>query len=183
MENKLIKKNTVVNTVLLLLVVLVSMPSEAMADDIYYGASLGSIKLTKDVGSESTDSVSFTTLYARLGAKWTENISGELRVGLASSEELSNNLAFEIKRFGGVFIKAGIPVTETFDSYAIIGKTRGKLGISHGQPSVTKTDTSFGLGTEIKAFESATVNLEYMNYIDKPVYDFAGFSLGLTFDI
>lgn len=183
MENKLIKKNTVVNTVLLLLVVLVSMPPETMADDIYYGASLASIKLTKDVGSESTDSVSFTTLYARLGAKWTENISGELRLGLSSSDEEYKDLMLEIKRFAGVYIKAGIPVTETFYPYAIIGKTRGKLGFSHHLPSVTKTDTSFGLGAEIKAFESATVNLEYMNYIDKPVYDFAGFSLGLTFDL
>ena len=183
MENKLIKKNTVVNTVLLLLVVLVSMPSETMADDIYYGASLASIKLTKDVGSESTDSVSFTTLYARLGGKWTENISGELRLGLSSSEEKYNGVMLKMKRFGGAFIKAGIPVNETFYPYAIVGITRGKLGISQHLPSVTKTDASFGLGAEIQAFESATVNLEYMSYMDEPVYDFTGFSLGLTFDL
>jgi len=35
----------------------------------------------------------------------------------------------------------------------------------------------------VKIFDSVTINLEYMNYIDKPVNDFAGFAIGLTFDL
>ena len=180
----------------LVFVTLIVAPSLTMANEIYYGANLASIELTDDNGP--IDKISFTTLYGRLGAKWSENISGELRLGLASSKERYVDRMLEMKGFGGVYVKVGAPVSETFYPYAIIGKTRGKLGISVNTPgatknsatknsatktSDTKSDTSFGFGADVKIFDSVTINLEYMNYIDKPVNDFAGFALGLTFDL
>ena len=196
MKNTLAHYSTSKLVALLLFVTLIVAPSLTMAKEIYYGASLASIELTDDEGP--IDKISFTTLYGRLGAKWSENISGEFRLGLASSEEKQAGQLLEMKGFGGLYVKVGAPLSETFYPYAIIGKTRGKLGISTDtssvtkssvtkssvtKSSVTKSDTSFGFGADVKIFESVAINLEYINYIDKPVNDFAGFSLGLTFDL
>lgn len=186
MKNTLAHYSTSKLVAFLLFVTLIVAPSLTMAKEIYYGASLASIELTNDEGP--IDKISFTTLYGRLGAKWSENISGEFRLGLASSEEKQAGQLLEMKGFGGLYVKVGAPLSETFYPYAIIGKTRGKLGISTDtssvtKSSVTKSDTSFGFGADVKIFESVAINLEYINYIDKPVNDFAGFSLGLTFDL
>ena len=196
MKNTLAHYSTSKLVAFLLFVTLIVAPSLTMAKEIYYGASLASIELTDDEGP--IDKISFTTLYGRLGAKWSENISGEFRLGLASSEEKQAGQLLEMKGFGGLYVKVGAPLSETFYPYAIIGKTRGKLGISTDtssvtkssvtkssvtKSSVTKSDTSFGFGADVKIFESVAINLEYINYIDKPVNDFAGFSLGLTFDL
>ena len=196
MKNTLAHYSTSKLVAFLLFVTLIVAPSLTMAKEIYYGASLASIELTDDEGP--IDKISFTTLYGRLGAKWSENISGEFRLGLASSEEKQAGQLLEMKSFGGLYVKVGAPLSETFYPYAIIGKTRGKLGISTDtssvtkssvtkssvtKSSVTKSDTSFGFGADVKIFESVAINLEYINYIDKPVNDFAGFSLGLTFDL
>lgn len=191
MKNTLAHYSTSKLVAFLLFVTLIVAPSLTMAKEIYYGASLASIELTDDEGP--IDKISFTTLYGRLGAKWSENISGEFRLGLASSEEKQAGQLLEMKSFGGLYVKVGAPLSETFYPYAIIGKTRGKLGISTDtssvtksrvtKSSVTKSDTSFGFGPDVKIFESVAINLEYINYIDKPVNDFAGFSLGLTFDL
>jgi len=181
MKNTLAHYSTSKLVAFLLFVTLIVAPSLTMAKEIYYGASLASIELTDDEGP--IDKISFTTLYGRLGAKWSENISGEFRLGLASSEEKQAGQLLEMKGFGGLYVKVGAPLSETFYPYAIIGKTRGKLGISTDTSSVTKSDTSFGFGADVKIFESVAINLEYINYIDKPVNDFAGFSLGLTFDL
>ncbi len=201
MKNTLAHYSTSKLVAFLLFVTLIVAPSLTMAKEIYYGASLASIELTDDEGP--IDKISFTTLYGRLGAKWSENISGEFRLGLASSEEKQAGQLLEMKGFGGLYVKVGAPLSETFYPYAIIGKTRGKLGISNDtssvtkssvtkssvtkssvtKSSVTKSDTSFGFGADVKIFESVAINLEYINYIDKPVNDFAGFSIGLTFDL
>ena len=191
MKNTLAHYSTSKLVAFLLFVTLIVAPSLTMAKEIYYGASLASIELTDDEGP--IDKISFTTLYGRLGAKWSENISGEFRLGLASSEEKQAGQLLEMKSFGGLYVKVGAPLSETFYPYAIIGKTRGKLGISTDtssvtkssvtKSSVTKSDTSFGFGADVKIFESVAINLEYINSIDKPVNDFAGFSLGLTFDL
>lgn len=190
MKNTLAHYSTSKLVAFLLFVTLIVAPSLTMAKEIYYGASLASIELTDD-DKGPIDKISFTTLYGRLGAKWSENISGEFRLGLASSEEKQAGQLLEMKGFGGLYVKVGAPLSETFYPYAIIGKTRGKLGISTDtssvssvtKSSVTKSDTSFGFGADVKIFESVAINLEYINYIDKPVNDFAGFSLGLTFDL
>ena len=186
MKNTLAHYSTSKLVAFLLFVTLIVAPSLTMAKEIYYGASLASIELTDDEGP--IDKISFTTLYGRLGAKWSENISGEFRLGLASSEEKQAGQLLEMKGFGGLYVKVGAPLSETFYPYAIIGKTRGKLGISTDtssvtkssvtkssvtKSSVTKSDTSFGFGADVKIFESVAINLEYINYIDKPVNDFA----------
>ena len=186
MKNTLAHYSTSKLVAFLVFVTLMVASSLTMADEIYYGASVASIELTDDDGP--IDQISFTTLYGRLGAKWSENISGEFRLGLASSKERYADRMLEMKGFGGVYVKVGAPVSENFYPYAIIGKTRGKLGFSDYTPSVTKSsstksDTSFGFGADVKIFDSVAINLEYINYIDKPVNDFAGFSLGLTFDL
>ena len=158
-------------------------PSLATAKEIYYGASVASIGLTDDKGS--IGKISFTTLYGRLGTKWNENITGEFRLGLASSKEKYSDQTLEIEGFGGVYMKFGTPVSDTFYPYAIIGRTRGKLGMSNNNSKSrhTASDTSFGVGVDVEISDSIAINLEYIKYIDKPMHDFAGFSLGFAFDL
>lgn len=183
MKNTLAHYSTSKLVAFLLFVTLIVAPSLTMAKEIYYGASLASIELTDDEGP--IDKISFTTLYGRLGTKWNENIAGEFRLGLASSKEKYSDQILEIEGFGGVYMKFGTPVSDTFYPYAIIGRTRGKLGMSNNNSKSrhTASDTSFGVGLDVEISDSIAINLEYIEYIDKPVRDFAGFSLGFAFNL
>jgi opacity protein-like surface antigen len=81
-----------------------------------------------------------------------------------------------------VYLRGGFPVNETLYPYAVLGYTRGKIKASYGGDSISssESDTSFGLGVDIKLNEKAAINLEYLNYIDKDGAVLDGFSIGIS---
>ena len=77
--------------------------------------------------------------------------------------------------------KAGVPVNETFYPYAVLGYTRGELeaSVMGFTVSESESDTSFGLGADFN-FEGFTLNVEYLNYLDKDEAEISGVSIGFS---
>jgi opacity protein-like surface antigen len=83
----------------------------------------------------------------------------------------------------GAYIRGGIPVSESFFPYVVLGYTRGEVTASvdgFGSFSESENDTSFGLGVDFDISQNVIINAEYMNYLDKDGTEIDGFSIGLV---
>ncbi len=156
-----------------------------LAEDQFYGG-LGFVFL--DYSEEGVDEdLSLTAIYGRIGSQFNENFSGEIRAGFGVGDDsvdiLGIDVDLELDTFFGAYLRGGIPVSETFSPYAVVGFTRGELTASasgFGSESESETDVSFGLGADITANDDVVLNLEYMNYLDKDGVEIDGFAFSVV---
>lgn len=156
----------------------------AMAEGNYFGGSFAAL----DYSDDSVDQdFSLTAVYGRLGTNFSENFSGEIRVGTGVGDDSVSyggiNANIELDTIYGLYVRAGIPVTESFFPYAVVGYTRGELTLSVsglGSASESESDASFGLGADFNLTQNVIINGEYMSYFDKDGAEISGFSIGLT---
>ena len=161
------------------------------AEDIYYGVNISSLDYTETTSQQINLPVfSVPAISGKLGKKWDDNFSGELRAGFGLSEDelvMAVNgsivpVKLALNSFYGAYIRVGEQINSTFYPYAIAGYTRGKMSASvlGFKNSHTETDTSFGIGFDLYLSKSLKVNFEYMNYLDKNSASIDGLSVGLT---
>ncbi len=158
--------------------------STAQAEDGYYGGNFSFLKYSEQGVS---DDASLTAIYGRLGTSFNENFSGELRVGLGMGDDSVEfdglDVGVELDSMYGAYVRAGAPVSESFFPYIVFGYTRGEITASvsgFGSASASESDVSFGLGSDISVSQRVSINLEYMNYLDKEGGEISGFSLGVA---
>ena len=161
------------------------------AEDIYYGINISSLDYTETASQPINIPVfSVPAISGKLGKKWNDNFSGELRAGFGLSEDervmVVNGsivpIALELNSFYGTYIRVGEQINSTFYPYAIAGYTRSKgvASVLSVKNSHSETDTSFGIGFDLYLSKSLKVNFEYMNYLDKNSASVDGSSIGLT---
>lgn len=143
--------------------------SQAMAAN-YVGGNIAAI--------EAGDA-DLVALYGRLGTEFSENFSGEVRLGTGIDDDTINGNKVKLKHLVGAYVRGGIPVGDVFFPYATVGFTDVKL--SSGGYSDSGNDVSFGFGTDIRINPNVDLNLEYMNYYDKHNVTIDGFSVGATY--
>ena len=157
--------------------------SVVYADENYWGAGVGMF----DYSEEGIDSdASLTALFGRLGTQFNENFSGEIRAGFGIGDDsinvLSTDVNVELDSMFGGYIRGGVPVSENFYPYAILGYTRGEISVSVPgfSDSESESDVSFGIGADFGLGESTKFNIEYINYLDKEGAEVSGFSIGIV---
>ena len=157
----------------------------AQAEVTYYAG--GNVSFLNYSDDFVDDDLSLTAIYGRLGGYFNENFSAELRLGTGIGDDsidiLGSSVDVELDNMYGAYFRAGIPVSEMFYPYAVIGYTRAELSASvsgAGSASESDSDTSFGLGADLNLTQNLTVNLEYMNYFDSDGVEIDGFSIGLA---
>ena len=150
----------------------------------YYGGNL-SFYDYNEVGL--SDSASLTGIVGRLGTTFNENFSAEVRAGFGVGDDTVSafglNADVELDNMLGAYVRGGIPVSDSFYPYAVIGYTRIKLTASipgFGSESESDSDLSFGLGADINITENVIFNIEYMNYFDKDGAEIDGYSIGVA---
>lgn len=156
----------------------------AHSEGAYYGGNLSFLDYSEDI---IDDSASLTAIYGRLGTTFNENFSGEFRVGVGVGGDTvdvsGTDVGVELDSMFGAYVRGGIPVSENFFPYVVLGYTRGEVTVSasgFGSYSESETDTSFGLGADINVNSQFTINVEYMNYFDKDGAEIDGFSVGIA---
>ena len=110
-------------------------------------------------------------------------------------------ISFKLKNTFGLYLRAGFPINEYFAPYAILGYTQTRLEVNQRYNeeitkkgnsstefqsysdtfSISESDTSLGLGTDIKINENMTLNLEYLNYLDKNGLKLNALSIGIAY--
>jgi len=148
----------------------------------YFGGNISFLEYSEGGFEEA----SLTAVVGRLGTTFNENFSGEIRLGFGVGDDsvdvFGTDVDVELDNMFGVYVRGGIPVTDSFFPYAIVGYTRGEvtasaLGYSE---SNSESDVSFGLGADINLSQNAIINMEYMSYFDKDGTEIDGFSVGIA---
>lgn len=139
-----------------------------------------------DVGFLDLGDASVTSLHLRGGAKFAENFAVEGRVGFGVGDDSVGPADVSLKHLYGIYFKAGLPVTEQFFPYAVLGYTKAKgesewtvAGVDLSD-SGSESDLSYGAGVDFQLNEAFTINAEYMNYVDKDGVELDGFTIGAT---
>lgn len=145
----------------------------------YVGGNLGAVQASFD----NVGDADLVTAYGRLGTEFSENFSGEVRLGTGIDDDTLKGVKVELEHFYGAYVRGGIPVGDIFFPYAVVGLTRAELQLSNRFASTTEsgTDVSFGIGTDIHLNANTNINLEYMNYYDKNDVSVDGFAVGVTY--
>ena len=152
--------------------------------DNYFGGNIAFLDYSEDGISGDA---SLTAIVGRLGTTFNKNFSGELRLGLGIADDsvgvFGYDVDVELDNMFGAYVRGGVPVTDTFFPYAIVGYTRGELTASipgFGSESDAEADLSFGFGADVNISKTIILNVEYMNYFDKDGVDVAGLSVGIA---
>lgn|SRR5690554_465474 len=155
----------------------------ALAEKNYAGGSIAFVDYSEEGIS---DDASLTMLAGRLGTKFNENFSGEIRVGLGIGDDsvdvLGTEVDVELDSMFGAYVRGGLQAADSFYPYVVLGYTRGELtaSVPGFSDSESESDVSFGLGADVDINEKLTLNIEYMNYFDKDGAEVDGFSFGLV---
>ncbi len=144
----------------------------------YYGGNISFL----DYSEQGLNDLSFTTLHAKLGTSFHENLSGELRLGFGLDGDSIGAVDVDVENFYGAYLKVGGEINESAYPYIILGITRGELEASAFglNASTSETDISYGVGIDLGNTENIGFNLEYISYIDKDGGELGGISFGFT---
>jgi opacity protein-like surface antigen len=161
---------------------IVSASCAASAAEMYAGGGVAVL---------DADEVTYNAVYGRFGAFFNENISAEARLGLGVGDDTVDGAKYELDNYYGVYVRGGIPATEIFYPYAILGFTKGKGSYSYSEvifgeefsesESNSESDLSYGVGADFAVTESLNINAEYMSYMDKDAGELNGFSVSVAF--
>ncbi len=161
------------------------------AAENYFGGGLALVDYSE---SGLSGDASLTAVFGKFGKRFSENFSGEARLGIGLVDDSVGDsrselfgidlglLEVELENYYGLYLKSGISVIEGFYPYVILGYTRGEIKTSRfGESiSVSESDASFGLGMDFIILEDLDVSIEYMNYFDKDEAGLNGFSFSIT---
>jgi outer membrane immunogenic protein len=162
-----------------LLIASMGISSVSLANEMYFG---GSFAATEYSATGLYEDASLTVFSGKMGTKFDDNFAAEARVGFGIDDgTVDVGINVKLKSFYGVYLKAGFPVSDTFYPYAVLGYTRSEIELSDKRFafSTSESDSSFGLGADFN-FESLTLNVEYLNYLDKGGAEVSGISIGFS---
>lgn len=180
----MLTRTTVFKSILAASIVSASVTATAAELDFYAGGGVAVL---------DADALSYNAVYGRFGAFFNENISAEARLGLGIGDDTAGGIKSELDNYYGVYVRGGLPVTEVFYPYAILGFTKGKVSFSYpseeylggtipgGSGSNSESDLSYGIGADFKITETLKINAEYISYFDKDAAELAGFSVGVAY--
>lgn len=158
---------------------LLGLCATAHAAEPYAGANIGFVDYSIDgIGSDA----SLTALYGRGGVKFADVFAVEGRLGLGVGDDSVGTADVSLNYLAGVYVLAGLPVTEQFFPYAVLGYSKGDMDFDLGLGSFSdsESDISYGVGVDFHLNETFTINGEYMSYLDKDGGEIAGFAIGAS---
>jgi opacity protein-like surface antigen len=133
------------------------------------------------------DDLSLLTGYARFGAQFDDYFALEWRIGAGlqddDAEVMNAKTDINLDLFYGAYVLGGIPITEYFYPYALIGYTKAELELNSADfaSEYKEGDISFGVGVNFDVSNQFAINLEYLQYIEENGVELSGPTLGFLF--
>lgn len=134
-----------------------------------------------------------TALIARLGWNFMPGFSIEGRLGVGLQEDTQSLPEFggldaelELDSIYGIYGTARLKLNDSFSMYGVLGasQVKGTASLSD-YPTEKQTETnsgvSYGVGADFAVGNDVAVNIEYMQYLDKPDYEIGAIALGVVF--
>ena len=155
--------------------------NQALAQNFYVGGGISAIEYSESGISDDAD---LTALYGRVGTKFNDYLSAEIRAGFGIDDDeveaFGVDIDTELENFYGVYLRGGIPTNSIAYPYVVLGYTRGEIeaSVPGFSLSESESDVSYGVGLDLNLTDRVTLNLEYINYLDKDDVEIDGFNIG-----
>ena len=159
------------------------LPLAAQASNTYGGIQYAMGSYNQDNFGE----VNPTALIARFGSYVNNNVSIEGRLGIGLQDDsvnfLGTNISIELDALLGVYGAAHASINQNSDVYALIGFSRAEATVSALGYSASSDDTglSFGVGANLGVGNNVSLNIEYVQYLNKSDFDFSALAFGAVF--
>lgn len=160
-------------------------------DENYFGIQYGIAQYNEDGISQEFNP---TMLIGRFGHYFHPNFSLEGRLGLGLQDdtqflpELGGGLdaTLELDYILGVYGKGSLNLTDSFSIYGVLGASEVKgtaslPGIPGIKGNESNSGVSYGIGADLGIGHNIALNLDYMQYLDKPDFDIGVIGLGIVF--
>ena len=177
------------NKILACVLASIALTSNAFAGEAgktYGGVQYATFKYTED-GIDPEFSP--TGLIGRFGKNINDSFSIEGRLGIGLSDDTRNILGIdgtlEIDNLYGVYGVGHVSVSDRSSVYGLICYTRAEATVSApGFDSSSKSETSisYGRGAKFGFSKSASLNVEYIQYLSKSDFDLNAILVGATFE-
>lgn len=158
----------------------------------YFGIQYGIAQYNEDSISQEFNP---TLLIGRFGHYFHPNFSLEGRLGLGVQDDTQRlpefgvsglDATLELDYILGVYGKGHLNLTDSFSIYGVLGASEVKGTAS--LPSIpgikgneSNSGVSYGIGADLGIGHNIALNLEYMQYLDKPEFDIGVIGLGMVF--
>ena len=128
--------------------------------------------------SDVSESASLTSLEGRLGGYINDNAAVEVRLGAGILGDEVGASDVDLNYQLGAYTRVGALLDNVFP-YVLVGFTRANIGLSNPDVDDSETDVSYGIGADMHV-SNLTINLEYVQFVDRGDVDLHGFALGFT---
>jgi len=178
--------------------------ASASEEDNYFGIQYSSVTY-EDTSLGETLEFKPGALVARMGTFVNDYLAIDGRLGFGLSDDsasmsgtapplgdFSASFGYDIKNLFGIYALGNFPLTSRLDIYGLIGYssidagvkvdlTSGSFGgsVAGGE---TENGLSYGFGARIGIGNNASLNLEYMSYLDKDEFVVESLNAGVLFN-
>lgn len=155
--------------------------ADSMHGNRYAGISVG---LMEGEVSGSSQDAGINHLEGRIGGYVNEYLAAEGRLGIGVVGDTIEGIDVDLNYLVGAYVRAGAPLSNnTIFPYVLLGFTKIEAEASGAGVSLDEdeTDASLGVGLDMQ-LGKLPVSIEYVEYVDKNLVSFSGFTVGLKFD-
>ena len=128
-----------------------------------------------------------TALIGRFGNYVNNSVSIEGRLGVGLQDDSIDyfgiDISLELDTLIGVYGLAHANINQNSDVHALIGFSRAEATVSALGYSASSDDTglSFGVGANLGTGNNVSLNIEYVQYLNKSNFDFSALAFGAVF--
>ena len=161
-----------------------SMVLASDSGDMYTGLQYASGSYNED----GFDEVNPSMLVGKFGKYINDSFAMEGRLAFGVQDDSINylgvDITLDIDSMIGVYGVGNMDLNDTSSVYGLVGFTRAEATVSadgFGSDSSSESGLSFGVGANVGLSDDLSLNVEYMQYLNKSDFDLSALSLGVTF--
>ena len=147
------------------------------------GFYVGGVYSFIDYKESGYSSVKPKAIALMFGWQFIPNLALEGRIGAGAGSDDLGGIDIKVDSYYSGLLRGTVPVSDSFNLYAIAGVTNGKLKASAGGITVSDSETkaSYGVGVEFVVQKQSGISLEWGRFLSGNGYTADAISLGYRY--
>lgn len=176
---------TSMKTLAATMLVLAGLYSTAYAADAPagQGAYVGGVYSFIDYKESGIPAVKPKAIALMVGWQFNQNLAVEGRIGAGAGSDDLDGIDIKVDSYYSGLLRGTVPMTDSFNLYAIAGVTSGKLKASAAGVTVSDSETkaSYGIGVEFVVQKQSGISVEWGRFLSGDGYTADAISLGYRY--
>lgn len=163
------------------LMALVAAPAMAAEEVSPYIGIQGQQTTWKQGGFDTGFRADVDAVGALAGVAVNQYVGVEGRYSGGVDGDTVGNVEVDLDRMYGFYLRGTLPTEMMFSPYVIAGYTNAKLEFDGESARDSEDDASWGGGVSLSLDSPLSLDVEWVNYVNKDGFDIEGFNLGLKY--